>query len=1330
MNQETVVWTLLPDPSAPAAGDGLARLSLVFGLQLFSDEPGTGSGGLIPLTRFPNVKSWTDFSFKLHVNFRYAKGVSTTREATVEPVAQPALWGTAFAGTQVKPFRFDRTVATDLLQSYPAHLVSRSLREEYGRMFPLSDSPYPEILPAVVQGGDRPGGADGWDAVDRLISLVGANDPARVASAYESLLQQGVLPDDFADDPHGWMRLAGFHEPFAHPQGEDEDQAAAARELKSPERDFHGLLAALADHPGLMEQFGLIRRVTVPLPPTLAEGTPVEIQAVPTGFAPHRVDQPFTRCVLRQGRLFLGWKNGTEAALYLPLHDTGRYEVVDVDVDAGAVGLQGYAAMLAGLPRNGEAPRLLAPTLRSDGISVVEKDRQVAFREHLQKGVEMDEDLEEADKHGHNPGVAITLHADNVLQGYRVDVFDQDSGRWYPLCRRTGQYSVRGYTGTLPIDDEGTVSDALTRGKDNAGNPVSRLHQSVFRWNGWSMVAALTGKTLDTSGHLQDPGPAADTTLPFSSTVQPAPGTLPSLRYGRTYRFRARLVDLAGRSVPFTARPTLGEPATPPLRYSRYEPVPAPVLVPRRPVTAGESVAVLVVRTDNSNAAAPAPGPTCERHLLAPKASVQLLECHGVLDVAGEHRLDPAVYALLSRLDAGVVQGVPDPGAGGTPYVDADTLQLSWPPDPLSRGAALHGLPGMPELLASWPQGSGWHERLPLRLVLMPGAIGGAPQVPVVDSAARVIRVTLPPAATLTALLSSMLNRGDEELLALWRWYVETADPTDDDLVEVRARIAAGLLAQLTPTTELRLIHAVRCPVVGPEFVQASVERGPGETAFVLSDPAMTLHEASTLSVHTEAAWTEFVDDPTQEKPDEPPGRAILCQGDEDVHPDRAHRAVTYDDDPSDRAGTVTAPFRARHDVGDTRHRVMRFTPVGVSRFVSYFTQSRKVRLAGNSEVPVAATGFVPGTVVVRASVAPTTPSGTPADPGATYTFGRDYTVNDEKGTVARPLGSGIPDGAEVLVCFTAPPVTRAGTTVTRHVPATVRPPAPAVHSVVPAFQWERGTAGTTLTSTRLDGVVRVYLQRPWYVSGEGEMLAVRVLGPGEPPDAAAEKWATMWGRDPIRQSGSAPLIGYPRPADLLGAVDETLPQGHAMGYPVKYDETRRLWYADVRFQAQNTYQPFVRLRVARLQRYALLTPEDLRLSAGVDAGFVQLPARRQAIAAFVGKEATVTVTGPVPPAGAVGMSTRMTARVQVRGVSSIDDPAQWGDVQDLSAMADLALKSVTGPIGTWTGKLTLPVEPSVRPQHQRLVVQEIEEIQSGTRGPIQRVSYLDTFTV
>ncbi|MFD6878348.1 MULTISPECIES: hypothetical protein [unclassified Streptomyces] len=1308
MIQETVVWTLLPDPAAPQTGDGHAHLSLVFGIQLSTDEAGAAGPGALPLLRYDNVKTWPAFQFGLHVRFRWLGGDTTTLPATVEAVPDAALWKVLLPpSTVVKSYAFDHSVSKEPLQSYPSHLVARSLREEYSRLFSAVDGTYPADPSPVAPGAETVSPQE-WEAADRLVRLVGADAGPRAADAFTAVLEEGVLPDEFAQDPQGWMRLADFHQPFAAETAEGEE--ADARPLQQPEKDFHGILAALADHPALMVRIGLVRRVKVALP--AAPNGPVAIQAVPNHKKRLRNDLPFTQCTLKDGRLFLGRRNGSAAALHLPLHDTGKYTAVDVDVDSGGLALQSYAAMLAGLPRTEKPPRLAAPALRGDGIFVAETNRQVGFRENLLEAAHMDVDLQTTAE----PGVVITMHADNVHQGYRVDVLDEKSGRWYPLCRRAGSYTITGLSAPLAINDEGTVADAIMRGKDQQERPYVRLHQSLFRWTGWSMVSEPPGKMLDVAEHLQNPGPVTDGTLPFSFTVRPVDGTLPSLRYGRSYRFRARLVDLAGSSLPFTSQPAAGEPATPPLRYSRYEPVPAPVLVPRRPVTPGESATVLVVRTNNANPASPVLGATCERHLLAPKASVQMLERHAVLDVAAQHRLDPAVHALLSRLDGGAVpQDTRDPGAGGTPFVNADRMDLPWLRDPLSQGVALHGVPGASELLAEWPRGSGWHERFPMRLVLTPGP-NSAAQPPVIDPVGRLIRVTLAPGVSVTTRLSTLLSPGDEELLGLWRWFAETDGRSVAAIEEARSHAVAGRVAQLTPATELLMIHAVRCPVDPPAFSGPTVERAPGETAYVLDDRAVAVHELSTLSVHVEATWTEKVDDLTQNKPSESAGRAVLHEGEE------GFRSAA-----PDATAAATTPFRARHDMGDTRHRNVRFTPVATSRFVSYFTERRRVRLTGTDLVTVARTAgkFVPGTVVVGAGADPLTAAGTPADPGPTYSPGRDFTVNDATGQIARVPGGAIADGATVEVSFVVPPVTREGSPVTLHVPATVRPPAPAVHSVVPAFKWKDESTATAKISVRQGGIIRVYLQRPWYASGEGELLAVRVLGENAQPDSGSEKWATTWGRDPIREQGAAPVIGYLRPSDLLGAVDVPVASGHAMGYAVQYDEERQLWYADVQFQGQRVYQPFVRLRVTRLQPDALRAPDDLRLSPGVDAGFVQIPAHRRASVTVSGATATVTVTGPLPPVAKPNITTKMLVSAQVRGNSSIDDPAQWATVGAFPAGTVLALGEVVGPLATWTGTVQLP---AARPR--RLLIQEVDEISGPDAEPIRRISYLDTITI
>jgi len=92
-------------------------------------------------------------------------------------------------------------------------------------------------------------------------------------------------------------------------------------------------------------------------------------------------------------------------------------------------------------------------------------------------------------------------------------------------------------------------------------------------------------------------------------------------------------------------------------------------------MTEGESARVLVVRTDNRGTSSPVAGAACERHMLAPRASVRTLELHGILDLPGQHRPDPNAYRLLASRDtraAVVSQRHAGRAAGGTPYVDTD----------------------------------------------------------------------------------------------------------------------------------------------------------------------------------------------------------------------------------------------------------------------------------------------------------------------------------------------------------------------------------------------------------------------------------------------------------------------------------------------------------------------------------------------------------------------------------------------------------------------------------------------------------------------------------
>ena len=177
------------------------------------------------------------------------------------------------------------------------------------------------------------------------------------------------------------------------------------------------------------------------------------------------------------------------------------------------------------------------------------------------------------------------------------------------------------------------------------------LPETLTRWNGWSLVAPRPGKHIDDAsddslvddaGNPPPPGSNFQLQIEYAAT----PGTLPTLRFGRVYRFLARVVDLAGNSVPFSSNAPLTY-ATPPAVYGRVEPVASPVVVPCAPRTPGESLETIVIRSnydipDSSPLIVPA-----ERHLAPPASSEDMVEAHGALD--GTERCPPGELVFFDR---------------------------------------------------------------------------------------------------------------------------------------------------------------------------------------------------------------------------------------------------------------------------------------------------------------------------------------------------------------------------------------------------------------------------------------------------------------------------------------------------------------------------------------------------------------------------------------------------------------------------------------------------------------------------------------------------------
>lgn len=229
----------------------------------------------------------------------------------------------------------------------------------------------------------------------------------------------------------------------------------------------------------------------------------------------------------------------------------------------------------------------------------------------------------------------------------------------------------------------------------------------------------------------------------------------------------------------------------------------------------------------------------------------------------------------------------------------------------------------------------------------------------------------------------------------------------------------------------------------------------------------------------------------------------------------------------------------------------------------------------------------------------------------------------------------------------------------TRWVNSSQPPDPPKVAYVVPLFKWETQANGHTAHRRREGGWFRVWLERPWFSSGEGELFALVCWPPDmfDPKGGAAtyntdkdKRWpgsilkklrakptdpypislnnlVTAWGRDPIWDVTNEEGLQHipPRaftnrlvqdpvkvvPFELSGTpVSPDQNVALALFKPERHQESCR-WYVDIHIEPpERTYFPFVRLAMARYQPHSL---PGCAISKIVTTEFVQLTPHRTA---------------------------------------------------------------------------------------------------------------------
>jgi hypothetical protein len=732
-----IQWVLVPGGFHP---DGTLRLSVFVAPRLMSDEDET------VLERFPDFLDWPSSLATATFSVRTDEPRSTDHPATlVEPPPASALWRSLFGPRIPVRSHVPDDHGSNEVVSYPARRMSASVRAGY-------------TATAAATPGELP-----------LSETVPFDEDATVR--FEDFHRRGV-----ADEPVDSL----------------EDLRAKV--------DFHQMLSALGDHPALLRRLGLVFELSVSaelIPPADADAairlTPTWQSLLPPGASTDI--KPFTWYV-HQPEIFVAAARGAtglgslaRGLIRLP---EDQFSVEHVDLD-GAVH---KTRVMDPADASG------FPALRTSGFSLVRNDRAAFLADDLALAGRREEELAQQR--------TIDLHADDLVRGHRLDVFDETTQRWFSLHERSVDYTVPGdlANSVQGVPAEGFFQVSLAR---PAGTDAGRLyvHERIITWDGWSLSGPRPGKALSEDPRSPDPGiPAtlpkrvpntAATMLPLEIEAAVRPGSLPRLRFGNGYRFRVRTVDLAGNGPTSADAPDLGPdyrlPRDGPILFHRFEAVPAPPLLPRARLAEGETVDRLVIRSTPGQSVAeytaafnqsplvaenkhrPYPAGD-ERHLVAPKAALQLAEWHGMFDAAigSPDPLARRRMYELARREKGSLDDLTLPGAevvrvtrpDGTEverYVmhTGETVAVPYLPDPLATGVVFHGLPGAETFQIPW-DGPEWHEPRSFRLRIVDG--DGPPHF---DEAARVLTVPLPQGEVATVRVSSRAT-ADPVVMGVLAW--------------------------------------------------------------------------------------------------------------------------------------------------------------------------------------------------------------------------------------------------------------------------------------------------------------------------------------------------------------------------------------------------------------------------------------------------------------------------------------------------------------------------------------------------------------------------------
>ncbi len=1050
-----------------------------------------------------------------------------------------------------------------------------------------------------------------------------------------------------------------------------------------PEWDFHQALSLLGRHPHLLRLLGVVvdlEFIGPVLPPgVVAVTTNYVATYLPFGGSPYEIP---TRVPLTNS-FYAAPRHADYSGGFLTLGD-GNWDLVSLDVQNAVRRLVAFARELDGAEDEGALP-----ALDDSGLTLARTGRGVRLNQRFGDDFQVEQQVLDAAASNDD---FVQLFVEDVTLGYRVDV-RRDGGDPLSLFARSAA-SPPGYhfprnalLDLTPPADEGWIGNSLTGerlggGMGGALSAEKRLSDALARWRGWSLAAPPIGQVADPATNtLETPQNAASAgdLVQFEVNYRPTPLTLPRLVYGSTYRMRARGVNIAGESLAVTA-PAAGNALSPAHVYGRLTPIPAPMVVRRsaRPIPGLADTTERIVIKSNYNVPysqiaandrlifpAASSQQTCERHAL-PNGGISgdlvdytLLADRDGRDVADQTVLDPHSGEIVAGILA---------GPGVQPGAPVQTAQYL--PDPAGRAVTLAGLPGT-RLPLVVPFIGAWPDFQSRRLVVQ-GAASGAPKVAPNGGA---ITVKLKKAAQFVVEVSAAPGPNFVGHFKLWQAIV-AANPGSLNALKQYAQ--GGRHWMLSARRRIKLVHAVRQPLAIPSVDSLVAARTAiGSKQFALTG-VLDVNRPSTGRVILTGTWTDPVDDPALPEPGERTGAAVL-----------GTQRVSVNGDEDTAAADLTVSF-----VDNKRHQVD-VAQEAFTRFARDFAQAGFIVFTTDT-VTLDARGVLAALTSLRA-----TPESDP------YVEGVDYTLDAAAGTATRLVGGAIPTAQSIVALYVALPLSRnfdeAGAPPHSLLVPNARVPAPLpVHSLVPAFTRTVTTTTNSIKVVANGRMVRCYLERPWFHTGEGELLGVvmdAVLPVGALPNH------TRHGRDALLATGGPP---QPLPSHFVRATTSGVFDGLSVsGHEVAFDAERQQWYCDIEIDTDLGYRSFTRFVLARFQPEAI---DGAHLSQLAPQDPLLLGVHRTVTVRKASKDLVVTVKGTDHTGRVIDAVTEyndVEVLIQSADPAVTDDELRWNaDVLE----APLVLTRTRGANAkqaTWTGKLKLNTLPAT--QTLRAVITESE---------------------